>query len=163
MIIRSIVSVAALAIAIPAAAQDQAVRELQLGRALEIRPKPIPKGNVGGHPCLTGSYTHFYETTGREGWLCCIPIAEILSDDFKCADSLFPLLLGSPEDMKIRFCGLAHPTSASTYVPVCIPAPLKAPEPPACNYQACPEAYRSFNASDCSYQPSVGPRRQCRR
>jgi hypothetical protein len=41
------------------------------------------------------------------------------------------------------------------------------PEPPAtilaCNYQACSEAYRSFDASDCSYQPYDGPRRQCRR
>jgi hypothetical protein len=24
---------------------------------------------------------------------------------------------------------------------------------PACNYKACSEAYRSFDASDCSYQP----------
>ena len=34
---------------------------------------------------------------------------------------------------------------------------------PACNYKACSEAYRSFDASDCSYQPYDGPRRQCRR
>jgi BA14K-like protein len=41
------------------------------------------------------------------------------------------------------------------------------PEPPAaihaCNYQACADAYRSFKAADCSFQPYDGPRRQCRR
>jgi hypothetical protein len=41
------------------------------------------------------------------------------------------------------------------------------PEPQAaaaaCNYKACSKAYRSFNASDCSYQPYDGPRRQCRK
>jgi penicillin-binding protein 1A len=30
-----------------------------------------------------------------------------------------------------------------------------------CNYQACSRAYRSFRASDCTYQPYDGPRRQC--
>jgi BA14K-like protein len=34
---------------------------------------------------------------------------------------------------------------------------------PACNYKACSQHYRSFDASDCSYQPYDGPRRQCRR
>ena len=41
------------------------------------------------------------------------------------------------------------------------------PEPqaaiPACNYHACADAYRSFNPTDCSFQPYDGPRRQCRR
>jgi hypothetical protein len=30
-----------------------------------------------------------------------------------------------------------------------------------CNIDACSAAYRSFDASDCSYQPSSGPRRLC--
>ncbi len=30
-----------------------------------------------------------------------------------------------------------------------------------CNVSACGEAYRSFRASDCSYQPYVGPRAAC--
>ena len=34
---------------------------------------------------------------------------------------------------------------------------------PACNYKACSQHYRSLDASDCSYQPYDGPRRQCRR
>jgi hypothetical protein len=32
---------------------------------------------------------------------------------------------------------------------------------PACNVQACEAAYRSFTASDCTYQPFDGPRRLC--
>ncbi len=30
-----------------------------------------------------------------------------------------------------------------------------------CNANACAAAYRSFNPSDCTYQPSDGPRRLC--
>jgi penicillin-binding protein 1A len=36
-----------------------------------------------------------------------------------------------------------------------------APADSICNYQACSRAYRSFRASDCTYQPYDGPRRQC--
>lgn len=32
---------------------------------------------------------------------------------------------------------------------------------PACNVDACAAAYRSFTASDCTYQPFDGPRRLC--
>ncbi len=32
-----------------------------------------------------------------------------------------------------------------------------------CNFDACEEAYRSFRASDCTYQPFEGPRRLCER
>jgi hypothetical protein len=31
----------------------------------------------------------------------------------------------------------------------------------SCNVQACASAYRSFRASDCTYQPFDGPRRVC--
>jgi hypothetical protein len=30
-----------------------------------------------------------------------------------------------------------------------------------CDYQACARAYRSFRASDCTYQPYSGPRALC--
>ncbi|WP_246662953.1 BA14K family protein [Pseudolabrys sp. FHR47] len=51
------------------------------------------------------------------------------------------------------------------------PTPLVVPEPvapataaaPLCDIQACERAYRSFTASDCTYQPSDGPRRLCTR
>ncbi|MDP2412007.1 MAG: BA14K family protein [Pseudolabrys sp.] len=57
-------------------------------------------------------------------------------------------------------------------VPVIAAAPpgeadsSSAPEPPAsplCDVNACTAAYRSFTASDCTYQPSNGPRRLCTR
>nr|WP_309084454.1 PBP1A family penicillin-binding protein [Chelativorans sp.] len=32
---------------------------------------------------------------------------------------------------------------------------------PACNIEACSRMYRSFRASDCTYQPFSGPRRMC--
>jgi hypothetical protein len=35
------------------------------------------------------------------------------------------------------------------------------PAPPKCDVNACAEAYRSFRTSDCTYQPSGGPRRLC--
>lgn len=34
---------------------------------------------------------------------------------------------------------------------------------PACNVRACQRAYRSFRASDCTFQPYRGPRRMCER
>jgi hypothetical protein len=34
-------------------------------------------------------------------------------------------------------------------------------EAPKCNKDACANAYRSFDAADCTYQPSNGPRRAC--
>ncbi len=42
------------------------------------------------------------------------------------------------------------------------PAPqVAAPPPPKCDVSACVRAYRSFTESDCTYQPSDGPRRLC--
>lgn len=43
------------------------------------------------------------------------------------------------------------------------PAIAEAPPLPLCDIQACERAYRSFTASDCTYQPSDGPRRLCTR
>ncbi len=35
--------------------------------------------------------------------------------------------------------------------------------PPDCHVAACEAAYRSFRASDCTYQPNNGPRRVCKK
>jgi len=49
------------------------------------------------------------------------------------------------------------------------PSSIAASEPAAparsalCDVDACAAAYRSFTASDCTYQPSNGPRRLCTR
>ncbi|RWL14526.1 MAG: PBP1A family penicillin-binding protein [Mesorhizobium sp.] len=34
-------------------------------------------------------------------------------------------------------------------------------EAPACNFRACARTYRSFRATDCTFQPYSGPRRLC--
>ena len=57
---------------------------------------------------------------------------------------------------------LAAPASPAAPVPAPAAAPVAAPEPEVrCNVDACTAAYRSFRPSDCTYQPSNGPRRIC--
>jgi len=54
----------------------------------------------------------------------------------------------------------AAPATAGTATQAA--APVAASEPEArCNVDACTAAYRSFTRSDCTYQPSNGPRRLC--
>jgi hypothetical protein len=108
--------------------------EVSLGQTLAFFPRRFPAdGDPASHACVRGDYTHVYETSqgfsgDREVWLCCLPVDEILSDSFRCADSLFPALFGDSDYTKIRYCSLAHPTSTEPrYIPVCIPAPLQAP------------------------------------
>jgi hypothetical protein len=109
------------------------VSKLELDHAIEFRPRQIPVGAATDHPCLRGDYTHVYETDngihGHEVWLCCVPINELLSDNFNCSDQLFLPIFGSEEYQKIRSCYLLHPTSSEIIlIPVCIPAPLTAPQ-----------------------------------
>ena len=108
--------------------------EVSLGQTLAFIPRRFPAdGDPESHACIRGDYTHVYETSSgisgdREVWLCCLPVDEILSDSFRCADSLFPALFGDTDYTKIRYCSLAHPTSTEPrHIPVCIPAPLRAP------------------------------------
>jgi hypothetical protein len=61
-----------------------------------------------------------------------------------------------------------EPVAAAPEVPGSIVAPepgtpSAAPSapPPRCNISACAAAYRSFRESDCTYNPSFGPRRLC--
>lgn len=106
--------------------------ELRLERAIEFRPVRLPTGAPTDHPCIRGDYYHVYETDegcwGREVYLCCVPIEEILSDSFYCAGEAFSLVCGGEDYRKIRNCYLQHPTELEpTFIPVCIPAPLTAP------------------------------------
>ena len=41
------------------------------------------------------------------------------------------------------------------------PAAASAPVPDKCDVEACKRAYYTFNAADCTYKPSSGPRRLC--
>ena len=106
--------------------------ELKLEHPIEFRPRRFSSGDSSDHPCIRGDYYHVYDTDsglhGREVWLCCVPIDEILSDSFDCAPSIYPPYLGDSDYTKIRYCVLEHPTATEpTYIPVCLPAPLEAP------------------------------------
>jgi hypothetical protein len=57
-----------------------------------------------------------------------------------------------------------EPVAAAPEVPGSIVAPEPAAPsaaPPRCNVSACAAAYRSFRESDCTFNPSFGPRRLC--
>ena len=59
-----------------------------------------------------------------------------------------------------RACSPAAPATARAAAQAA--APVAAPEPEVrCNVDACTAAYRSFTPSDCTYQPTGGPRRLC--
>jgi hypothetical protein len=57
-----------------------------------------------------------------------------------------------------------EPVAAAPEVPGSIMAPepgTPSAAPPQCNVSACAAAYRSFRESDCTFNPSSGPRRLC--
>src|SRR5262249_50468915 len=57
-----------------------------------------------------------------------------------------------------------NPPASAAAAQATADAPVVAPESQAhCNVDACFAAYRSFNAADCTYQPTSGPRRLCRK
>lgn len=121
---------------VPEAAEPRYRTSIELGQPLLVRPHRLPQASgSGGHACLQGRYTHVYRTdSGWHGqpevWLCCVPIEELLSDSFDCAASPFPPLFSGGEGyLKVRFCTLLDPTSTvPRYIPVCVPAPLQAPD-----------------------------------
>jgi hypothetical protein len=54
------------------------------------------------------------------------------------------------------------PASGGASVQSAPPATITGPEPEVkCNVDACTAAYRTFTASDCTYQPVGGPRKLC--
>ena len=60
------------------------------------------------------------------------------------------------------------PVNPLPAAPVAVPAPVPVAPPrvvaaarPKCDVEACAKAYRSFQESDCTYNPSFGPRRLC--
>ncbi len=73
-----------------------------------------------------------------------------------------------PFDGPRRFCdkGVPPPAEAAA-VPgasassIAAPEPDAAQSPPNCHVDACKQAYFTFNAADCTYQPSNGPRKLC--
>jgi hypothetical protein len=57
---------------------------------------------------------------------------------------------------------VAPPPPVQTPAPIA-PPPLVAAPKVKCDVDACAAAYRSFRESDCTYNPSYGPRRLCTR
>jgi hypothetical protein len=57
----------------------------------------------------------------------------------------------------------AEPAPAPAPVEVAPQVAAEEKPQPKCDIDACTAAYRSFTASDCTYQPNVGPRRLCTR
>jgi hypothetical protein len=55
----------------------------------------------------------------------------------------------------------AQPTTVGDAQPDTTAAIAPPAASPRCDVQACATAYRSFRASDCTWQPFDGPRRQC--
>jgi hypothetical protein len=54
------------------------------------------------------------------------------------------------------------PASSSAATQAVAAEPITIPQPEIrCNVNACTAAYQSFRATDCTYQPSNGPRRLC--
>lgn len=62
-----------------------------------------------------------------------------------------------PSDGPRRLCSKGNPPAAQTVSQ----APRDANAQAACNVAACSQAYVSFSASDCTYQPYDGPRQLC--
>jgi hypothetical protein len=60
---------------------------------------------------------------------------------------------------------IASPPPAAPVAPVAPvaanPRRAQTPPKPLCDVAACAAAYRSFQESDCTYNPNVGPRRLC--
>lgn len=121
----------------PGAAKQSKVfaHRLELGQPFELIAAPF---RTGGFPsnerCMEGSYIYRHETDsplyGREVWLCCVPVEELLRETFQCAgEILSPLFfLGDADDLKIRYCYLYDAQSTELrLIPACIPAPLEAP------------------------------------
>lgn len=77
-----------------------------------------------------------------------------------------------PSNGPRRLCDKGHPPQKTAVAePAASPPPAAAPAPAAaadsapvsnkCDVEACKQAYFTFNAADCTYQPSDGARRLC--
>ncbi len=81
---------------------------------------------------------------------CDVAACERAYRSFTAADCTY-----QPSDGPRRLCTKGTPPVAASL------AKPEARAQASCNIAACTDAYVSFNASDCTYQPSDGPRRLC--
>lgn len=93
---------------------------------------------------------------------CDIAACSAAYHSFRAADCSW-----QPFDGPRRFCdkGVPQQTEASAVPgaagPIVAPEPDAAQSPPNCHVEACKQAFFTFNAADCTYQPSNGPRKLC--
>lgn len=74
----------------------------------------------------------------------------------------FITIAPKPADEAAPVPAAGEPVAAAPEGTIAAPEPAKpAAAPPRCNVSACAAAYRSFRESDCTYNPSYGPRRLC--
>jgi hypothetical protein len=71
-----------------------------------------------------------------------------------------PTPQSAPAPAPQRAAAPASPPPVQTPAPLASPAMVEAPKV-KCDIDACAAAYRSFRDSDCTYNPSFGPRRLC--
>lgn len=68
-----------------------------------------------------------------------------------------------PYDGPRRLCTVGNPPSQAGKTPADVQTSdaSQQPAPSSCNYDACADAYRSFDPATCTWQPFEGPRRLC--
>ena len=101
--------------------------------------------------------------SSNDTWLPPAPQHEVASAPKKPPESQQATSSPPPQDQQTARQPLTDgQPSTATHAPAAQPAAVTAQEAPAqCDVQACGAAYRSFRASDCTYQPYQGPRRAC--
>jgi penicillin-binding protein 1A len=81
---------------------------------------------------------------------------------FRPSDCTFEPYRGPRRLCEIAVESARAPLASVTMITPALPATGTAPlQQQACNIAACSRNYRSFRASDCTYQPYRGPRRMC--
>jgi hypothetical protein len=98
---------------------------------------------------------------GRSVQVVAPPLAqrETRAADERALTPVYPTEPSKPK-MQAETSGAAAQDEAKTATIVAA-QPIAPRASNSCNVQACGAAYQSFRATDCSYQPSAGPRRAC--
>jgi hypothetical protein len=92
---------------------------------------------------------------------CDVAACSVAYRSFRAADCSW-----QPFDGARRFCDKGQPpqqeaSAAPGATPITASESDAAQSPPNCHVEACKAAYFTFNAADCTYQPSNGPRKVC--
>jgi hypothetical protein len=90
------------------------------------------------------------------------PVKAVAKDSPKPAPKAQPETSGTAPARDVDTAAAAPSTQPAAVPAQGVAIHASSPAAPnSCNVQACAAAYRSFRASDCSYQPFSGPRKFC--